>query len=291
VRAGRPPRLPRSPPCPSPKTRSSRPSARRGPRAAPQHRRPRHGARHRHRRRAVAGQVALTVAGCPLRNEITNRVTGRSALDGVDRVDVDFTVMTDEERAALRQIAPRRPGGHRRQPARPRPRRGPGSPSPTRRAPRVLLIASGKGGVGKSSVTTNLAWRWPSGARRSAIIDADVWGFSIPDARRRPPAGGDRLDAGAARGPRGAGASRWASSPGGPAGHLAGADAAQGARAVPHRRLLGRPRLPARRPAARHRRHRHLAGPVPAAGRGVRGHHAPAGAAGRPAGRRSWPRR
>ena len=51
----------------------------------------------------VAVTVALTVAGCPLRNEITNRVTGAvDALDGVDAVDLDFTVMTDDERAALR---------------------------------------------------------------------------------------------------------------------------------------------------------------------------------------------
>jgi ATP-binding protein involved in chromosome partitioning len=52
----------------------------------------------------VAVQVALTVAGCPLRNEITNRVTGAVRdLPGVDDVDLDFTVMTDEERTALRE--------------------------------------------------------------------------------------------------------------------------------------------------------------------------------------------
>ena len=53
----------------------------------------------------AAVRIALTVAGCPLRNEIQNRVTGAVvALDGIDRVDLDFTVMTDEERAALREM-------------------------------------------------------------------------------------------------------------------------------------------------------------------------------------------
>ena len=53
----------------------------------------------------VAIQIALTVAGCPLRNEIQNRVTNAIvALDGIDRVDLDFTVMTDEERAGIREL-------------------------------------------------------------------------------------------------------------------------------------------------------------------------------------------
>src|SRR5947208_11729436 len=112
------------------------------------------------RRIAVDGDrvgvtVALTVAGCPLRGEITKRVTDAvTALSGVARVDVDLIVMTDEERAAL--AARLHGGGSTQSPE------GNGGPA-ARSNPfidartRVLAIASGKGGVGKSSVTTNLA--------------------------------------------------------------------------------------------------------------------------------------
>ena len=117
----------------------------------------------------VAVTVALTVAGCPLRAEITNRVTNAVAgLPGVDHVDVDLTVMTDDERAALSQQLH---GG-----ADPNQRPNPFLDSNTR----VLAIASGKGGVGKSSVTTNLAVALAQRGRRVAAIDADVWGFSMP---------------------------------------------------------------------------------------------------------------
>ena len=59
----------------------------------------------------VAVRIALTVAGCPLRNEIQTRVSDAVvALDGIDRVDLDFTVMTDEERAAVREMLIGDPG-------------------------------------------------------------------------------------------------------------------------------------------------------------------------------------
>jgi ATP-binding protein involved in chromosome partitioning len=119
--------------------------------------------------------VALTVAGCPLRAEITRRVTDAvAALPGVTDVDVDLTVMTDEERAALAQRlhggahAPG-PGGHEHRP----------NPFTDART-RVLAIASGKGGVGKSSVTTNLAVALARRGKKVAAVDADVWGFSMP---------------------------------------------------------------------------------------------------------------
>jgi ATP-binding protein involved in chromosome partitioning len=130
----------------------------------------------------VSLTVALTIAGCPLRNEIQSRVHGAlRTLDGVDEVDLDFGVMTDEERAALRTRLHGDPAAtagsqqaHGHAEGRAIPFADPGSKT------RVLLVASGKGGVGKSSVTTNLAVALAARGRDVAVVDADVWGFSIP---------------------------------------------------------------------------------------------------------------
>jgi ATP-binding protein involved in chromosome partitioning len=121
--------------------------------------------------------IALTVAGCPLRNEITNRVSGAvEALEGVSGVELDFTVMTDEERQALAQRL-RAEGGEVAGADGAAPKRvNPFTDSRTR----VLAIASGKGGVGKSSVTTNLAVALAQEGHKVAAVDADVWGFSMP---------------------------------------------------------------------------------------------------------------
>jgi ATP-binding protein involved in chromosome partitioning len=117
--------------------------------------------------------VALTVAGCPLRSEITRRVTEAVApLDGVGSVDVDLTVMTDEEREALAGRLRHEHAGSDGQPTRVNPF--------TDSTTRVIAIASGKGGVGKSSVTTNLAVALAQRGRNVAAVDADVWGFSMP---------------------------------------------------------------------------------------------------------------
>jgi ATP-binding protein involved in chromosome partitioning len=130
----------------------------------------------------VAVEVALTVEGCPLRNEITRRVdTAVRAIDGVDAVDVTFDVMSDGERAALRQRLHGDPAStagsqhaHGHAEGRAIPFADPGSTT------RVLLVASGKGGVGKSSVTTNLAIEMAKRGHSVALVDADVWGFSVP---------------------------------------------------------------------------------------------------------------
>ena len=127
-------------------------------------------------------QVALTVAGCPLRNEIQNRVTGAvGALAGVSGVGLDFTVMNDAEREAVRMLVHGDPGasagqGHAHGHAEGRkiPFAEPGCKT------RPLLISSGKGGVGKSSVTVNLAVALAAQGHSVGIIDADVYGFSIP---------------------------------------------------------------------------------------------------------------
>ncbi|MFM7064161.1 MAG: P-loop NTPase, partial [Actinomycetes bacterium] len=131
---------------------------------------------------AVSVQIALTVAGCPLRNEIERRVTEAVvALDGVETVSLDYTVMTPEELQALRQTLHGDPAStagtnaaHGHAEGRAIPFAAPESRT------RVLLIASGKGGVGKSSVTTNLSIALAQRGHSVAVVDADVWGFSIP---------------------------------------------------------------------------------------------------------------
>jgi len=132
----------------------------------------------------VRVQVALTVPGCPLRAEITQRVTNAlMPLDGVAHVDVDMTIMTDDERAAVRRLmeesrgtpggaAPGQRLGHEE--GRLNPFMSPSSPT------RVLGISSGKGGVGKSSVAVNLAIALARRGHEVGILDADVYGFSVP---------------------------------------------------------------------------------------------------------------
>jgi ATP-binding protein involved in chromosome partitioning len=122
---------------------------------------------------SVAVTVALTVAGCPLRAEITSRVTSAvRTLEEVTDVAVELTVMTDEERAALKdRLQAPGPGGG---PKAPIPFTDPSSKT------RVLGMSSGKGGVGKSSVTVNLAVALSRLGHEVAVLDADVYGFSVP---------------------------------------------------------------------------------------------------------------
>ena len=117
----------------------------------------------------VTVRVLLTVSGCPLKDKITRDVTEAvSALDGVTGVRVDLGVMNDEQRVALQtQLR----GG---QAAREIPFAQPGSLT------RVYAVASGKGGVGKSSVTANLAVAMAAGGLKVGVVDADIYGFSIP---------------------------------------------------------------------------------------------------------------
>ena len=131
---------------------------------------------------SVRLEVALTVAGCPLRDEITKRVTAALTPIGLEDVVVDMTVMTDDERHAVREklggqgagqrAAGGQPLGHEE--GRPNPFMAAGSRT------RVLGISSGKGGVGKSSVTVNVAVALAAMGFDVAVLDADVYGFSVP---------------------------------------------------------------------------------------------------------------
>ncbi|GAB3817604.1 Mrp/NBP35 family ATP-binding protein [Tessaracoccus terricola] len=115
-------------------------------------------------------RVLLTVSGCPMRTEITGRVTAAvEAVEGVEGVRVELGVMTDEQRDAMRQLLR---GG---QLERLIPFAQPGNLT------KVLAVASGKGGVGKSSVTVNLAVALAREGRKVGILDADIYGHSIPD--------------------------------------------------------------------------------------------------------------
>src|SRR5437867_7459501 len=113
--------------------------------------------------------IALTVAGCPLRSSFEEQVGKALApLDGVQRVALEFDVMTPEERATL--TARLRGSVTERT-------KGISLDASTR----VLAVASGKGGVGKSTLTANLAAAFARLGRRTGILDADVYGHSIPD--------------------------------------------------------------------------------------------------------------
>src|ERR671926_1907725 len=125
----------------------------------------------------VSVTIALTVAGCPLRSSFEQQVAEALApVAGVERVSLDFDVMSPEEKAALTSKL-----------------RG-GVTERTKgisldRSTRVIAVASGKGGVGKSSLTVNLAASFAALGQRVGILDADVYGHSIPHLlgiRQRP---------------------------------------------------------------------------------------------------------
>ncbi len=118
----------------------------------------------------VRVQIKLTIPGCPLKARINDEVSNKVLeLEGVKDVEVVFGAMSDEERQNLSQrILSKYQGGAEEE-----------GPS-TDFAKNIICISSGKGGVGKSTVTANLAASLSEMGFSVGVLDADVYGFSIP---------------------------------------------------------------------------------------------------------------
>jgi ATP-binding protein involved in chromosome partitioning len=114
---------------------------------------------------AVAITVSLTTAGCPIRNHFQTAVVKAAQEAGATKVSVAFDVLSDSEKGALQK------------------KLGRGGALPTgalARVQNVICVGSGKGGVGKSTLTSNLAAALAADGKKVGILDADVWGYSIP---------------------------------------------------------------------------------------------------------------
>ncbi|CAB4916093.1 unannotated protein [freshwater metagenome] len=124
--------------------------------------------------------VSLTTAGCPIRNHFETAVADAvRSLEGITRVGVTFDVLSPEEKSELQ----RKLG------------RGSLPEGALARVANVICVGSGKGGVGKSTITANLAAALAGEGRKVGVLDADVWGYSIPrmfGVGGRPPVSADR---------------------------------------------------------------------------------------------------
>jgi ATP-binding protein involved in chromosome partitioning len=124
--------------------------------------------------------VSLTTPGCPIRSHFQQAVANNvSALDGVTEVGIGFDVLSDSEKAGLQQAL-----GRGRLPE-----------GALAQVKNVICVASGKGGVGKSTMTANLAAALAAEGHRAGALDCDVYGYSIPrmlGVNRKPDVNGDR---------------------------------------------------------------------------------------------------
>jgi ATP-binding protein involved in chromosome partitioning len=123
---------------------------------------------------AVAITISLTTAGCPIRNHFQTAVVKAAQEAGATKVSVAFDVLSDSEKGALQK------------------KLGRAGALPTgalAQVQNVICVGSGKGGVGKSTLTSNLAAALAADGKKVGILDADVWGYSIP---RMFGLGGDR---------------------------------------------------------------------------------------------------
>jgi ATP-binding protein involved in chromosome partitioning len=130
---------------------------------------------------AIAIMVSLTTAGCPIRDHFTTAVADAvGALEGVTSVSVSFDVLSDSEKSDLQKQLGR--GGL--------------PEGALAQVQNVVCVGSGKGGVGKSTLTANLAMALTAEGKRVGVLDADVWGYSIPRmfglGGQRPPVTADR---------------------------------------------------------------------------------------------------
>jgi ATP-binding protein involved in chromosome partitioning len=130
---------------------------------------------------SVAIMVSLTTPGCPIKSHFEDAVKkAAGALEGVTRVEVAFDVLSPDEKGALQ----RKLGG------------GALPTGALARVQNVVCVGSGKGGVGKSSVTANLAAALAAEGKKVGVLDADVWGYSIPRmfglGGQRPPVNAQR---------------------------------------------------------------------------------------------------
>jgi len=121
----------------------------------------------------VGVRIKLTIPGCPLKDRIQREVTAAvTTLDGVDDVQIAFGSMTDEERQSLSSSLRAEKGAA-----------NPDMDNPFSSADsttKVIAIASGKGGVGKSTLTVNIAAALARKGAKVGVLDADIWGYSIP---------------------------------------------------------------------------------------------------------------
>jgi ATP-binding protein involved in chromosome partitioning len=130
---------------------------------------------------SVAVTVSLTTAGCPIRNHFQTAVVKAVQGAGATKVSVAFDVLSDSEKGALQK------------------KLGRGGSLPTgalAQVQNVICVGSGKGGVGKSTMTANLAAALAADGKKVGVLDADVWGYSIPRmfglGGERPPVSADR---------------------------------------------------------------------------------------------------